>query len=156
MQHFTSALLQLYDAHAPYRTYPCRSRPSPCLNQELKALIRARNKIWSVYRSSRRPVDHANYKSLSNRVKSSIRNAISHHYKRQFENLPNVTKMWKLVGEMGSTSTQSEHSKIFSNLDALNRFFIGDSIPSLQPVQRSTVQISPDNLSFSSTLKLRT
>ena len=153
VQHFTSALSQLYDVHAPYRTSPRKSRPSPWLNRELKALIRARNKAWSVYRRSRRPADHVNYKRLRNRVKSSIRNAISYYYKQQFEHAPNATRMWKLVGEMGLTSTAGDHSKIFSDLDALNQFFIGDSSPSSKPAQRSTVQISPDDRFFSNTLK---
>ena len=145
---FSSELRQLYDTHAPYSTFHRKSRPSPWLNRELKDLIRARNKAWSVYRRSRRSTDHFTYKTLRNRVKSSIRSAISNYYKQQFESSSSTTEMWRLVGDMGLTPKQTDYSKVSADLDALNSFFIGDSPLLHQPAQRSSARISPDDRFF--------
>ena len=146
VEFFTSALVHVYDTHAPYKTFPARKNSSPWFNQDIKLLIRERNKCWREYKRFGRPTDFSEYKRLRNRVKTASRNAIATYYKTRFGQARGTSEMWKCVNELGvSSSKASTDFALPADLDTLNRHFAGNVHPTKLNDVRPTARISPDD-----------
>ena len=144
VEFFTSSLLQLYNKHAPYRSFVAKNHPTPWLNKEVKTLIKERNKAWRTYKRTLRAHDHEAYKHLRNRVKSTTRHARSMYFQTQFTNASTTTELWKCVNKLGLSRRANSTFTLPTHVDTVNTHFAGDPNPRCLRDWRPTVRISPD------------
>ena len=137
-------LRNLYDVHAPYRTFTPRRKHAPWMNAHIKALIKARNTAWTKCKRTGRTRDRDIYKRLRNQVQTSIRGAISSYFNDKLLAAENPNELWRCVGELGLGSSARDSFTLPSDVDALNQHFAGAL--STAPIRdtRPTVRISSD------------
>ena len=148
VEFFSTAINQLYDRHAPLRTFTPKAHSFPWLNPDIRSLIKKRNKAWRTFRRTRRSADHIVYKSLRKQVKTATRNARSAYYHSKFMNAKSSTDLWKHVGELGLANRAHATFTLPTDIDTLNHYFAGDSNPRPLRDCRPSARISPDERFF--------
>ena len=112
----------LLDDHAPIKKIKLRSRPNPCVTDEIRSLIRTKDYWRKIARKSNDPLDWAAYKNFKREVKRELRLAERGHVENQIRNNPNNPRcVWKTI-------RKSVKKKSFSDSDdevakEFNEFF---------------------------------
>ena len=87
------------DYHAPIKKIKLRSRPNPCVTDEIRSLIRTIDYWRKIARKSNDPLDWAAYKNFMRDVKRELRLAEREHAENQIRNNPNNPRyVWKTIG----------------------------------------------------------
>ena len=75
-----------------------RSRPNPCVTDEIRSLIRTKYYWRKIARKSNDPLDWAAYKNFNREVKRELRLAEREHVENQIRNNPYNTRcVWKTI-----------------------------------------------------------
>ena len=77
------------DYHAPIKKIKLRSRPNPCVTDEIRSLIRIIDYWRKIARNSNDPLDWAAYKNFEREVKRELRLDEREHAENQIINNPN-------------------------------------------------------------------
>ena len=87
---FNNAFRQVLHAHAPVKTVKIRSRPCPFVTEEIKDLMKIRNRLHRRFLLMRNVFDWAEYKISRNSVKKALTEAEKHHTYQEVQN--NITQ----------------------------------------------------------------
>ena len=140
----TDAITHTYDRHAPIRVFTPRKPHSPWLTAGIKRLITARNNAWRICRRGGGVSARARYKSLRNLVQNAIRNARFNFYKAKLNNCTSTTELWRIVNELGITTTSAKLN-MPADPDSFNGHFTGSIAPVALHDTRPTARISTDS-----------
>lgn len=125
-----SALISVFDIHAPCRKIRLSKPPAPWLSPDLKELMSIRDKVKAKYKQTKSPDLWHEYKTLRNQV-----TLITRRQKKTYFNFlskeKNSKKLWKQLKNIniGKTSdTITEIPNNLNNADLINEYFV-KSIP---------------------------
>ena len=111
----------------PIKKIKLRSRPNPCVTDEIRSLIRTKDYWKKIARKSNDPLDWAAYKNFKREVKRELRLAEREHVENQIRNNPNNPRcVWKTI--RSCIPRKSVKKKSFSDSDdavakEFNEFF---------------------------------
>ena len=83
---FHNAFREVLDAHAPVKTVNIRIRPCPFVTEEIKDLMKIRNRLYRRFLLTRNILDRAEYKISRNSVKKALIEAEKHHTCQKVQN----------------------------------------------------------------------
>ena len=88
----------LLDYHAPIKKVKLRSRPNPCVTDEIRSLIRTKNYGRKIARKANDLLAWAAYRNFKREVKRDLRLAEREHVENQIKNNPNNPRcVWKTI-----------------------------------------------------------
>ena len=117
----------LLDYHAPIKNVKLRSRPNPCVTDEICSLIRTREYWRKIARRTNDPLAWAAYRNFKCEVKRDFRLAEREYVENQIRNNPsNPRFVWKTI--RSCIPRKSVNRKSFSDNDdavakEFNEFF---------------------------------
>ena len=93
---FTDVMIELCDKHIPNKIVTIRPQDAPWMNNLTRKLMRKRNRFHKIAKRRNLPSDWANFRSLRNKVISSIRNAKKQYVSKIDDRINNEhgTKTW--------------------------------------------------------------
>ena len=95
---FNQLFLNTLNKHAPIKLIKIRGKSHPFIDDEIKQLIKLRDRKLNIFKQSRHIEDWKDYKQLRNSVKSSLRTAGSNYVRNQIEKCKgNQRTMWKVI-----------------------------------------------------------
>jgi hypothetical protein len=98
LELFNELFLNTLNRHAPMKYIKIKGRPHKFIGQEMKQLMKVRDRRLKYFRKSKNSEDWNSYKQFRNAVKISIRKAESKYICSQIEkNKDNSKSMWKVI-----------------------------------------------------------
>jgi hypothetical protein len=98
-------IIEIFDKHAPLTTSMITKRPAPWLTDNLKVMMKIRNKAFSKYKRSKSLIDYQHYQKLRNIVTSAVRAEKSAYL--NFQSIhPNKRRLYKTLRQMDMRSAQ--------------------------------------------------
>ena len=95
-QEFSTIFARILDNHAPVKIFQTRKNYSPWLSEEIKEIMKERNKLKIESITSDDPNILKRFKELRNKVKTKLSSAESAYYRKKFdESDGDVKKVWK-------------------------------------------------------------
>ncbi len=111
---FNQLFLNTLNKHAPIKHIKIRGKSHPFIDDEIKQLIKLRDRKLNIFKQSRHMEDWKDYKQLRNSVKSSLRTAESNYVRNQIEKCKgNPRTMWKVI--RGSLPTKEATKPCYQN-----------------------------------------
>jgi hypothetical protein len=122
---FNSLITSLYDRHAPYKYVRSKNKPSPWMNDEIRALMSQRDTAYRKFRKNKSLEGmRLKYKHLRNKTKQAIRNSkIRHAFSIISDG--NSSKVWNFVKQTGIGKENNHETPLPVTLDELNDYFVG-------------------------------
>ena len=124
---FNDLLLACLDEHAPLKTVKIRHKPNPLITEDIRDLMKVRDRLHKRARRTGMREDWEVFKELRNRVKFVLRKAEREHYNQQIcENKNNSGAMWKTIpSALPNKSSRPSFTKDTDTVaNEFNRFFI--------------------------------
>lgn len=126
---FNDALLDSYDKHAPFRVIQPRHLPAPWLTQELKSLMKERQRTRRVWRK-RTDENHAHFKYLRNLVQRRARSAKEDYFQAEFRRVNQPNLIWRKLRHLGLLKLRTSAERLVFSVDNLSKYFVGGEDPS--------------------------
>ena len=97
--HFIYYLINsILDSHAPIKNIKIRSKPNPYVTDEIRSLMKMRDKWRKFARKTNDPLAWARYKNYKREVKHELRLAEREYVEQQIRNNPkNTSCIWKTI-----------------------------------------------------------
>lgn len=96
-----SAIQSTLDAHAPIKTIKIRNRPCPFITQDLRNLMKERDRLHQLFLRTRDIIDWDNYKSYRNNVKRELKKAENeYNFNEVRQHKDNPESLWKIVNRL--------------------------------------------------------
>ena len=109
--HMKSILKGIFERHAPTIMKKVRGKPAPWLNNDVKSLMNARDKLLRKSRRTKANSESSQYKSKRNEVNAAVRKAKSTYYKNLLnENSTDANKFWKTLKSIYPTKNRDKTS----------------------------------------------
>ena len=106
-----SILKDIFEQHVPTIMKKVRGKPAPWLNNDVKSLMNARDKLLQKSRCMKANSDISRYKSKRNEVNAAVRKAKSTYYKNLLnENSTDANKFWKTLKSIYPTKNRDKTS----------------------------------------------
>ena len=124
---FNSLFNDILDKHAPIKTFKIRGRPNPCVTENIRELMKTRDRWRKRAKETNDPEAWIEYKNLKHKVRSEIRLAEREFIKDQINKNPNNTNnIWKAIrlcipNKSSSQTIFSKDDKTVAN--DFNQFF---------------------------------
>lgn len=148
----TATMTQLFDTHAPYKTIIPKKSGKPWFNDDLRAIIRERNRAWRRHRRLGRHADLMEFRRLRNHLRIATRNARAAYYKDKLANC-NASSAWRIIGRLGVGSRDRETFALPVDVDVLNANFIGDADRAALPNLCCDARVAPEKRFFFSSVE---
>ena len=87
------------DVHAPIKTIKIRNRPCPFITQDLRNLMKERDRLYQRFLCTRDIIDWDNYKSYRNNVKRDLKKA-EYNSNEVRQHKDNPGSLWKIVNRL--------------------------------------------------------
>lgn len=100
---FNDILIDLYDRHAPLKTYSIKHQPKPWFTADIKSLIQQRDSAHKRYRRTRCDLDKQTFKTLRNRVNRSRRDAKVKYSYSLLNNAKSSSDYWQALRKLDVT-----------------------------------------------------
>ncbi|CAB4040195.1 Hypothetical predicted protein, partial [Paramuricea clavata] len=128
LQAFNSLFIDILDKHAPIKTFKIRGRPNPCVTENIRELMKTRDRWRKRAKETNDPEAWIEYKNLKHKVRSEIRLAEREFIKDQINKIPkNTNNIWKAIrlcipNKLSSQTIFSKDDKTVAN--DFNQFFV--------------------------------
>lgn len=119
---FNSEIIKLFDIHAPIKPIKIKHLPAPWLTEELKLLIKKKNRAKAKLRIDRSDTNIQKFKLIRNRCNTAIRDAQRRHIHNIVEN-GNPSKTWKLLKSLGLGKSPNDKCNYKIDIDQINQHF---------------------------------
>lgn len=137
-------LLTLLDIHAPLKTIRITKKYAPWLNQNLKLMMKERDKLLARYKRTKSSKDWTSYKSVRNAVCVTVKTEKKAYYNAVLKNSESKD-LWHNLKSLNILNTKIRKlPENLSNVDSLNKHFI-QSIPALVK-DRDTISFYKNNI----------
>ncbi|CAB3993932.1 Hypothetical predicted protein [Paramuricea clavata] len=124
---FNHAIQSTLDVHAPIKTIKIRNRPCPFITQDLRNLMKERDRLHQRFLRTRDIIDWVNYKSYRNNVKRDLKKAENEYNSNEVrQHKDNPGSLWKIVNRL--TPSKGKERQIYkgdhkSLANDFNQFF---------------------------------
>ena len=102
VDRFNKRFLEVLDSHAPVKSVKVKHRHCPFVNEEIKELMRNRDRLLKRARCSGLPVDWELYRDSRQVVKFRLRKAEQEYINKEMEGCQNTSSQWKLIKELSA------------------------------------------------------
>ncbi|KAJ1531320.1 hypothetical protein ONE63_000004 [Megalurothrips usitatus] len=123
LDYFYQQVYALFDKHAPYISVKVKHKPSPWLTDELKRMIKERDKMYEKVKYSKDHILIAQFKKLKNRTKSEIRNAKVRYAYGILNNCNSSQTLWKNLKKLGVSNENNGETCKFPSSEELNAHY---------------------------------
>lgn len=154
VEAFNTALIKLYNKHAPVRRVRVKRPPAPWLTGSIRLLMARRDRLRRKHKKNPTEENWSAFKLARNRCNQAIRNAKRRHI---FDGISNCSpnKLWRFLRTLGIGKCRPE-AQAAVNLDSLNSHFSSppsciDAFLKTQTVQE--IESQPRDLSNSFTFE---
>ena len=136
---FNTLFNQVLDQHVPVKTVKMRTRPCPFINDNIRALMKARDHWQKLARRTNDPAVWSGYKNFRNEVKRELRLAQKAFVEGQIrQNVNDTNTMWKTI--RSCMPKKSASAKSFCKDDKtmateFNQFFTSAGKTTLAKIQ---------------------
>lgn len=145
---FNIEIIKLFDIHAPVKPIKVKHLPAPWLTEELKLLIKKKNRAKAKLRIDRCETTIQKYKSIRNRCNTLIRNAQRRHIHKMVEN-GDTFKTWKFLKSLGIGKSRNDVGRDRIDVNQLNQHFSFSTLydnATKAKMLHSLMQIPPPNI----------
>ena len=97
VDRFNKRFLQVLDGHAPVKSVKVKRRHCPFVNEEIKELMRDRDRLLNRARCTGLPVDWELHRDSRQVVKIRLRKAEQEYINKEVEGCQNTSSQWKLI-----------------------------------------------------------
>ena len=88
----------ILDNHAPIKRTKIQGRSNPCVTDEIRALMKTRDKWRKLARKTNDPLAWSGYKNFKREVKRELRLAEQEYVTSEIQNNPNnIGSLWKII-----------------------------------------------------------
>lgn len=151
---FTENIVQLFDTHAPIRKVRGRKKPyTPWITDNIRLLIRLRNRALNSFRTTKNPGKWAYYKQLRNYTTSAIRSEKKAYLNFKLQRCNDKQKWQELKNLQVLKSNHKTIPANLRNVNDLNKYFI-DSNNNNGPINSEIInfylnnRLTPNKFSF--------
>ena len=97
MYHYFNKFIRVLDRHAPVRTIKVKYRLTPFVDDEIKELMKRRDRLHRVTRQTKNTYDWDSFRVARNEVKEILREVEKRYVQNEIykNNEPNA--MWKVI-----------------------------------------------------------
>lgn len=131
-------ITKLFDKHAPYKTVRITKSPAPWLNDNLKLMMKLRDKARSLYKKNKSEVSFNEYKQLRNLVNRSVQSEKKAYL--DFKARTDPKNFWKTLRYLNINSRESGSPAVSIDPNKLNDFFV-NNIPKPTPPDANEVNL---------------
>lgn len=121
---WNSNLITLFDSHAPFRTVRISKSPAPWLTENLKEMIKLRNKAYTKYKKTRSETAWNYYKEIRNTVNMAVKSEKKAYL--NFKSKSNPKDFWKALNYLNITCKNNNVEHNFSDPNTFNDFFVNN------------------------------
>lgn len=97
VDRFNARFLEVLDGHAPIKVVKVKHRRCPFVTEEIKELMRDRDRFLKIARCTGLPVDWEIYRDSRQVVKTRLRKAEQEYINKEMERCRNTSSKWKLI-----------------------------------------------------------
>lgn len=126
IEFWNSSITMLFDLHAPYKTVRITKSPAPWLTENLRLMIKIKNKAFAKYKKFKTTETWNEYKNLRNLVNFSVKMEKKAYLQHKFKTDPK--EFWKTLKYLNINQNVNYSSSIIGDPDTFNNFFL-DSVP---------------------------
>lgn len=106
VKFFNLSLAAVAEKHLPLKTYTSRRPPKSYISDEIKALMRHRDKLYGRFLRTRDPQLLHQYRLIKSQVLKKKRKAKSEHYKTIFHDISDGKQLWNTLTKLGFTKAK--------------------------------------------------
>lgn len=138
INNFNTNIINLFNVHAPTKTCRITKPPAPWLTENLKLMMKLRDKALTKYKKNRTNVNWNDYKSLRNLVNMSVKSEKRAYLQHVFRTDPK--HFWRTLKYLNVVSSSNSQPSNFLNEspDMFNNYFV-TSIPPFIPNNRDFI-----------------
>ena len=100
----TRALTSIFDSVAPLRRFTLSSRRKPWVNPQIRALMKSRDRVYRLARSSGATADIARFRSLRAQASNALDTAKNDHVASRLAAAPSTDVKWRELRQLHVTS----------------------------------------------------
>jgi hypothetical protein len=115
-------LQYLFSKYIPLKHRRITRTPAPWITQDIKQLMKERDRLCTAARRTHDPVTYAEYKVKRNRCKQLIRNSKSHYFKNLLRSQTSTASKWRTLKTLGAGKDKSK-MQVRHTVEELNRYF---------------------------------
>jgi hypothetical protein len=119
---FNTSITDLYDKHAPVQTRAVRRAPAPWLTEDIRSLMKRRNRAKVKARQTGLPCDQEKYIFLRNRCSRACRRSKQDYFSQNID-LSNVKRTWRFLRQQGVGKPVDADDAVQIDLNILNQHF---------------------------------
>ena len=97
LNQFNSNFLRILDRHAPVKTIKVRHRQSPFVDNEIKELMKKRDRLHRVARQTKNICDWDSFRVARNEVKKTVREAEKRYVQNEIYKNKELNAMWNVI-----------------------------------------------------------
>ena len=117
-------LLDCFDRHAPFRDIRPKHFPAPWLTDDIRTMMRDRDRARRRWMRWRNAENHAAFKLLRNRAQEAVRAAKRNFYYKAFNNSSDPNAIWKKLRNLGLIKSSTTNQRLIFTTEDLNDFFL--------------------------------
>ncbi|KAJ1529557.1 hypothetical protein ONE63_006329 [Megalurothrips usitatus] len=110
VNRFNEIMLEIFDKHAPFKTFTPKNKDSPWMNKDILTLMDTRDGAQKLAAKSKLPEHREAFKKLRNQCKQEIRNAKLRYSYGLFNNKKTSKEIWKSLRTIGVGKTTDSHT----------------------------------------------
>ena len=150
VDRFSKRFLEVLDSHAPVKSVKVKHRHCPFVNEEIKVLMRDRDRLLKRARCTGLPVDWELYRDSRRVVKIKLRKAEREYINKEMEGCQNTSSQWKLIRNClprKETTQQVYTREVKEVAKEFNEFFVsvGAKASEASKALIATHELSPAN-----------
>ena len=150
VDRFSKQFLEVIDSHAPVKSVKVKHRHCPFVNEEIKVLMRDRDRLLKRARCTGLPVDWELYRDSRRVVKIRLRKAEREYINKEMEGCQNTSSQWKLIRKClprKETTQQVYTREVKEVAKEFNEFFVSDGAKASEASKAliATHELSPAN-----------
>jgi hypothetical protein len=98
---FNDLMMNVYETCVPLKTVRIKKHTNPWMADELKQLLKERDRLRKVFAKSKNPDDYEVFRKHRNKVKQKVRNAKVRYFNELFERCDNGKDTWSVIHSLG-------------------------------------------------------
>ncbi|XP_029171149.1 uncharacterized protein LOC114940599 [Nylanderia fulva] len=124
---FNAKILDIYDAHAPWKQFRYKNLPAPWLTTEIRAAMKSRDMARRIWRRRKGDVYYSRFKVLRNQVQNMVRTAKRDYYYKVFSRANGAGEVWGGLRHLGLIKPKGSGSCLSCSVEDLNSFFVREA-----------------------------
>lgn len=125
LQFWNHNINELFDLHAPYKTVRVTKPPAPWLTENLKLLMRIRDKAYLKYKKCKTNQLWSEYKDIRNLVNRSVKLEKKAYFNHTLKTNPRY--FWQSLRRLNISNSKRQVTSDLTNVDGVNDFFINQA-----------------------------